>query len=159
MTEDENVGTTEELAAAVTAGRWDDAGRMVAAGVDLNGTLPGSGDTVLHRAVEARNPAFVRQLLHLGADSNQPSRGGDTPLMTACRGDLAVEAQLLLDYGADPSFWHNGWTPLRYAAKDRNATIIQLLLRAGAVIPEPDPRESWAAALDAYAREIAATNH
>jgi ankyrin repeat protein len=146
-----------DLADAIVHGRWDEAERLLANGVvDINASVSEEGATLLHRAVEARNPSFVRRLLEAGADPDRPDRAGATPLLVACRGDLPVEAKLLLDYGAKPNGSNHGWTALRYAAKDRNGQIIRILLAGGARMSiQDDAVDAWAAELDAFVREIA----
>jgi len=140
----------DDLAKAIVDGRWDDAEALIG-GVDLDGTLS-SGLTLLDLAVEARYPAFLRRLLDAGANPNVVNSAGDTPLITSCRGDFAIETGVLLEHGADPNYQcANGWTALRCAAKDRNYAAVRILLMRGAIVAEPTP---WSIALDDFARTV-----
>lgn len=144
----------DELASAITRGRWHDAERLLAAGADPNADATDER-TILELAIEAHNPGFVRRLLNSGADPNQPGMTGDTPLVVAARGDYPVELRTLLDFGADPSLFNTGWTPLRCAAKDRNIANVRILLDAGArPLEKDDPNAPWAAQLDAFVRDV-----
>lgn len=142
------------LASAIRLGQWTDAEALLAVSAPIDGRLPGSGDTVLHIAVEARNPGFLRRLIEAGAPIDAVNAAGDTPLMTACRADFPVEARLLLASGADPNACNGGWTPLRYAARDRNTPAIGILRAGGAATRTTSPVDGWAAALDAFVAEV-----
>jgi ankyrin repeat protein len=155
----------EALAKAIIDGRWAYAEEILllpASPLSLEGTgygrefldalLP-SGQTLLDLAVEARHPAILRRLLDAGADPKVVNAAGDTPLITSCRGDFAIETGVLLEAGADPNYrTPDGWTALRCAAKDRNYAAVRILLMKGAVVADPEP---WSAALDAFARTVA----
>lgn len=154
---------TEELAQAIRDGHWPEAERLLntsplpseerANGRSLDAILS-SGETLLQIAVEARYPAILRRLLDAGANPNTVNARGDTPLIVSCRGDFAVETGILLDFDADPNYrTPSGWTALRCAAKDRNYAAVRILLARGAAIPAGN--ESWAAALDDFARAVA----
>jgi len=154
----------EALAKAIIEGRWAYADEILmlpesplsleGAGNGreaLNAPLP-SGQTLLDLAVEARYPAFLRRLLDAGADPNVVNAAGDTPLITSCRGDFAIETGVLLEAGADPNYKRpDGWTALRCAAKDRNYAAVRILLMRGAIVPDPEP---WSTPLDDFARTV-----
>ena len=140
----------DDLAKAIVDGRWDDAEALIG-GIDLDGTIS-SGLTLLDLAVEARHPAILRRLLDTGANPNAVNAVGDTPLITSCRGDFAIETGVLLEAGADPNYKRpDGWTALRYAAKDRNYAAVRILMMKGAVVADPEP---WSTALDDFARTV-----
>jgi len=162
----------EDLAKAIIDGRWDDAEThlhmlLPSSPLSLEGRSGGgerysqgflhapldSGKTLLDLGVEARYPAILRRLLEAGADPNVVNVDGDTPLITSCRGDFAIETGVLLEFDADPNYIrHDGWSALRCAAKDRNYAAVRILLMKGAVVPEAQP---WSAALDDFARTVA----
>jgi ankyrin repeat protein len=73
-----------------SGGRWDPAAQadmisqLVASGADVDAVDRG-GITPLHRAVRARSPAAVRELLNCGAHVDARSSRGTTPLQLAQR--------------------------------------------------------------------------
>ncbi|MBM63884.1 MAG: hypothetical protein CL484_13135 [Acidobacteria bacterium] len=94
------------------------------------------GATPLWTACANRNSGIVRQLLLAGADANLGLRSGETVLMRCAQtGDpLAVEA--LVTHGAavgatEPS---RGQTALMWAAANRHAEVVRVLLGHGALV-------------------------
>ncbi|KAJ3528850.1 hypothetical protein NMY22_g9245 [Coprinellus aureogranulatus] len=77
----------------------------------------------------------ARALLEYGADTNvRENRGHNTPLHDACASGNSKIAELLLDFGADPSSINVfGLTPLQEALKDHSedSIIVQTLRRRG----------------------------
>lgn len=88
------------------AARLDCCRMLIEAGVDVNARCAG-GLQALH-LVTGQQPAILRYLLAQGADANGADRFGDTPLHHVFwKGCTELEPyQLLLDYGADPT-WRN----------------------------------------------------
>jgi ankyrin repeat protein len=100
----------------------DDA--AVAAGIGgRRGAAPADGGalTALIYAVRANDLESVEVLLAAGADVNQRSGYGWTPLLVATQNRYYTLASYLLDQGADPNLTNNGgWTPLYLATDNRN---------------------------------------
>lgn len=95
--------------------------RLLEHGADPNRPMAGphyETTTVMHRAAEERNPAFLATALKHGGDPNVRTGGGETPLFMANRttppGET-VSLRLLLDNGADVD------------AKNRNGTTVAQL--------------------------------
>jgi ankyrin repeat protein len=103
------------------------------------------GETALHDAAALHKPAEVQRLIQLGAELNAMDERGQTPLHLALRADSTGKVlKLLLDAGADPNInpparsppdWRQ---PLHTAAESGNATLVTLLLDAGAEVNAPD---------------------
>lgn len=73
-------------------------------GLDINATDK-QGDTALHKAVAAKQPAIARYLLerHQGhIDLNKRNQRGESPLLLTMQHGLSDIAQIMLDHGADP---------------------------------------------------------
>jgi len=67
------------------------------------GYLPGNtidGWSLLHRACEKGKPRLVKALLDAGADGNEPTKNGATPLLIAVMRAQADVAEILLEYPA-----------------------------------------------------------
>ncbi len=127
-----------------------DYARCLDAGADPNARV-GEGQTLLHRALENRNPEVTALLLDAGADPNAPGLGGP-PLMQPIwlntrrymNPDPEITSELvrlLLAAGADPNGDSSGNTPLYSAASQGAAELVGLLLEAGAN-PNP-PTRRW----------------
>jgi ankyrin repeat protein len=87
------------------------------------------------QAIEARNISLVRQLISQGADVNQGTPQGATPLHFAARLGQIPLTQLLLEQGADiHAIYQSTWTPMHLAAKGGHVDVAKLLLKYGAVI-------------------------
>ena len=93
---------------------------------------------LFRRAVHARNPALLRQVLESSASVraaiNEPLFGFDSPALVAVAGGGDVElVETLLAFGADPnrrsSWWAGGFHPLHAA----QGSVSERLLAAGAV--------------------------
>lgn len=83
-------------------------------------------------AVMYRDAAAITQLLDLGWWVDRPDTNGVSPLMAAAwNGDLAL-VQLLLERGANPNLRARGGSVLDYAGRSGDATVIELVKRAGA---------------------------
>lgn len=115
---------------------------------NINGSYGMSGYAPLHIAVKY-NPTLIPQLLQWGSDKEIQTAGGDTPLMLACQKDGTPEAvRLLLAAGASCSAkieLYDGsgsnlitLTPLHIACNYGQMEKVQLLLKSGAPVDEPD---------------------
>jgi ankyrin repeat protein len=81
----------------------------------------GGGLTALTFAAREGDLESARALLDAGADVNQPTEYGWTPLLTAVNNRNYKLATLLLERGADPNLANKGgWTPLYIATDNRN---------------------------------------
>ena len=104
------------------------------------------GVTPLHLACTNQNTAIVSKLLKAGADPNKAKWTGETPLITcAGTGDIEAVSELLAN-GADVNARESKFeqTALMWAAAERHADVVKLLLEKGAdisatskLIPEP----------------------
>jgi ankyrin repeat protein len=120
--------------------------RLVRSGVPID-ALDGEGDTALDWAVYSPKIDVVRKLIELGADVNHADHGGFTPLMytaATLRGRFLQGTQeerneiagILIQHSADVNHatgaMGDGQTTLHFAAKDKNADLVRMLLAAGA---------------------------
>jgi ankyrin repeat protein len=81
----------------------------------------GGGLTPLVFAVRANDLDSVRALLAAGADINQTTRYGWSPLLVATQNRFYQLASFLLDRGADPNVvTKGGWSPLYLTVDNRN---------------------------------------
>src|SRR6185503_4227827 len=72
-------------------------------------------------AVRANNLESVKTLLAGGADVNQTTRYGWSPLLVATQNRYYQLASYLLDHGADVNLANKGaWSPLYHAVDNRN---------------------------------------
>jgi len=90
--------------------------------------------TALADAARAGDLVAIRNLIHQGADPNQPTGGNNwTPLLHAIHKAQIKSVGVLLDGGADPNkVAGDGFTPLMMAAGYGYTDIVELLLRRGA---------------------------
>jgi len=111
-------GGSAAPAAAAAAAPPDDDSEVVVAGLVGSG---GGGLTALTFAAREGDIASARTLLDAGADINQTTEYGWTPLLTAVNNRNYQLARLLLDRGANPNLANKGgWTPLYLAVDNRN---------------------------------------
>jgi uncharacterized protein len=95
-----------------------DDNEVVVAGLVGSG---GGGLTALVFAAREGDLESARLLLDAGADINQTTEYGWTPLLTATNNRHYVLGKFLLDRGADPNRANKGgWTPLYLATDNRN---------------------------------------
>jgi ankyrin repeat protein len=96
----------------------DDDAEVVVAGLVGRG---GGGLTALVFAAREGDLASTRALLAGGADVNQTTEYGWTPLLTAINNRNYQVARLLIEHGADVNLANKGgWTPLYLATDNRN---------------------------------------
>ncbi|XP_059167490.1 ankyrin repeat domain-containing protein 50-like [Physella acuta] len=106
--------------------------RLLDRGDDVN--AEDNGWTPLLVAVKNANVAVVRLLLQAGADVNWTNRKGQSALLFAVHNvDLEV-VELLLQCQADVDQAHvgDGTTALYFAARSGSASLVRMLIRAGA---------------------------
>ena len=104
-----------------TAFDQDDA--AVAAGIGRNRNQPSDGGqlTPLVYAVRANDLDSVKVLLAAGADINQTTGYGWSPLLVATQNRFYSLGAYLLDHGANPNLGNKGdWVPLYLATDNRN---------------------------------------
>ncbi|KAK2599167.1 hypothetical protein QQS21_005357 [Conoideocrella luteorostrata] len=98
------------------------------AALDDRGSTP-----LLHAVTRGGNPEAARMLLKHGANPNQASDEGETPLHAAAQANLVEMAALLLQHGADMTLrYKSNRTPLHIAASCGHTEMVQLLLDDGA---------------------------
>jgi ankyrin repeat protein len=104
--------------AATPAADDDDDNEVVFAGLVGSG---GGGLTALTFAAREGDLGTATALLDAGANVNQTTEYGWTPLLTAVNNRNYRLARLLLERGADPNLANKGgWTPLYLATDNRN---------------------------------------
>jgi ankyrin repeat protein len=92
----------------------------------------GGGLTALVFAAREGDLESARILITGGADVNQVTQYGWTPLLTATQNRHYALATFLLERGADPNLANNGgWTPLYLATDNRNIEGGDYPVRAG----------------------------
>lgn len=100
--EDVQVGDFGETISAAPAKQW-------------------GGLTALHFAVREGDMDTVKVLVDAGADVNQVSEFGWTPLLTATQNRYYQIGKFLLEHGANPNIANEGgWNPLYIATDNRN---------------------------------------
>lgn len=126
-----------QLANAAARGQTDKVAGLIKQGANPN--YVGDGDvTILFWAIISKNEPGVKALLKNGADPNQTTTNGQTPLTFLS--DSSLDSQTfrdmivdLLDAGADinkPE--QGGGNPLYYAVSAENLKTLNLLLEKGA---------------------------
>jgi uncharacterized protein len=105
-------------AAAAAAVPDDDDSEVIVAGLVGSG---GGGLTALTFAAREGDIESARRLLDAGADVNQATEYGWSPLLTAVNNRNYALAMLLMERGADVNRANKGgWTPLYLAVDNRN---------------------------------------
>jgi ankyrin repeat protein len=90
-------------------------------GFNDNARQDGGGLTALVFAARQGDLETVKVLVDAGADVNQVTQYGWSPLLTATQNRYYKVASFLLDHGANPNIANKGgWTPLYIATDNRN---------------------------------------
>lgn len=157
-------GVPDDIFNASALGRVQRVAELLAGDPSLANSRDGIGCTPLFLAAWTGYPVVVERLLQAGADPNVRSRAGQTPLDTSVthiwEGEQYTVARLLLQYGANPSFFaacvvgssehvrryleddpglanqpfDEGGTPLDIAAEAGHMKVGALLVQAGAEV-------------------------
>lgn len=92
-----------------------------------------NGMPLIYQAVLLADHEWISELLGRGADPNEFTPGGDTPLLAAVRFSETECVQALLFGGADPTLvGAENQAPIALACLQRGADIVAALLAAGA---------------------------
>jgi ankyrin repeat protein len=75
--------------------------------------------------------SVVEVLARLGADVNNPSTDGCTPIYIAAEMGHVSTVQTLLRLGADATKAYQGWTPMDIAASKGHTAVVQVFKEAG----------------------------
>lgn len=122
-------------------------GRAMVEGIGIRPTdavpdpAPGNS-TALHLAVRMGDWITLKRELEAKRDPNATDEDGLTPLFHACAVANVAVVKLLLDSGARPDFPAQSASPLTAAAMAPSPQIVEMLLKAGAVVP-PDHVVDW----------------
>lgn len=112
-------------------GDADAAELLIAAGADVNATLPG-GETMLMVACRTGNLDVVRHLVRSKARVDAKERRGQTALMWAAAEGHADVVDLLIESGADvDASTSKGFSALMFAAREGRMDVVSRLLSAG----------------------------
>ena len=132
----------DQFVDAVQKSDGDKATDLIKAHPTIIDARNGKGDTGLIIAIGRSDPNWTGFLLNKGADPNLPGANGDTPLIAAAKVGFEDAATWLLSLGAKVDGTNKmGETALIIAVQQRDATMVRLLLNAGA-----DPDKADAAA-------------
>lgn len=121
------------LAQAAFSGSTETAAVLLQRGASV-GVRCWEGETSLHLAAKRGHVEVVRLLLDHGADINEAGNAShSTALHCAVMKSRVEVGALLLQRGADPNKKDEpGYAPLHWAAREKNALLVQRLLEHGA---------------------------
>lgn len=153
----EGLPGTYDIFFAATIGDLEGVKKHLEAGADINGRDPNFGASVLAAAVVRNQVEVAKYLIEKGADVNQGSQDGSTPLHTAALFGFDESAELLIESGADIFASGEGGTPAEVSNADWETTlyiasIIQLVIVEEDVM---EGREKIRALLDKKTEERA----
>lgn len=119
---------------AARAGRAESIAILIAAGSPVNSGADPYGLSSLHLAARRGYDEAVRALITAGAELDAVDQSNSTALYEAVLTQNARSVKLLLDVGADPNIADDILfdTPLHLAAERQEASIVRMLLAAGA---------------------------
>ncbi len=131
-----------ELRVAATNGDLRRVQQLLEAGTDVKKPLGPPSNSVLNRAVEGGNDQVVEAVLGAGADPNEPTETGMTPLMFAAFFGHSSIVENLVNHGAklDAVDERHKNTALLIAIRKGNTDVVTKLLRAGA---DPNQGREW----------------
>ncbi len=114
-------GTVQAADATADGDQGDDAAAAAGFGRGRQEPLDGGELTALIYAARSNDVESIKVLLAAGADVNQVSGYGWSPLLVATQNRHYKLGSFLLDRGADPNLANRGgWTPLYLATDNRN---------------------------------------
>lgn len=125
--------------------------QLLARGADVH-KRDNEGWTALSFAVRNHSTPMANILLDMGADASATVNGGWTILHLAVFYGLPALIRLLVRKGASMSSRSNENTPLEYAVRCRDVSIVELLLDLGASFSTSFPR-AWTAIHEAISLE------
>jgi cytohesin len=128
-----SVMSVNALCCAAMKGSIRTARLLLQANADVNYDC-GYGGTPMWFAACADQPDFVRFLVDAHADLNVVDDEVRTPLAYAATFGCVSAVSTLLELKAHDSADRNGWTPLMYAAKNREVSCARLLIEARAQV-------------------------
>lgn len=119
---------------ATSAGQPESIRVLIAAGSPVNFADDPYGLSPLHLAARSGYPAAIATLLAADAEIDAVDQSNTTPLAEAALTQNPHSVKLLLDAGANPGIADDILfdTPLHLAAERGDATIVRMLLAAGA---------------------------
>jgi ankyrin repeat protein len=136
----------DQFVDAVQKSDGDKATDLIKSHPTIVDTRNGKGDTGLIIAIARADPNWTGFLLNNGADPNLPGGKGDTPLITAAKVGFDDAVTWLLALGAKVDGTNKmGETALIIAVQQRDATMVRLLLNAGANPDKPDSAAGYSA--------------
>ena len=136
----------DQFVDAVQKSDGDKATDLIKSHPTIVDTRNGKGDTGLIIAIARADPNWTGFLLNNGADPNLPGGKGDTPLITAAKVGFDDAVTWLLALGAKVDGTNKmGETALIIAVQQRDATMVRLLLNAGANSDKPDSAAGYSA--------------
>ncbi|RPJ75998.1 MAG: hypothetical protein EHM24_03165 [Acidobacteria bacterium] len=123
-----------DLYAAALHGNFDEIPELIAAGANVNATIPGDGSPLI-AAVRSGKPSLVALLLDRGANPDLTVPGDGSALIAAAAAGRADIVELLLQRGANPNVAVAGdGSPLIAASAAGRNEVVALLLDRGAQV-------------------------
>lgn len=135
-----NLGRCTALSAAASSYSTAMIDALLDLGADVNLQVTGDVGLPLLCAVNAQRDRNAKLLLQRGADANQASESGATPLSEASGMTNVALVQVLLDHGADPNAPIDcECSPLIHACERGLLEVARALIDGGAKIHEASP--------------------